>query len=211
MADQEYAKPIQGYRVPLRSESLATIQANRPSLAEVATLSTNRPVKATRTKAHLADLTEPQLRVLWAADNPSGLVSQNGSTGVTRPIIKALDAKGYGTAAYDQRRRHLVIGFTINDRGRRAARERFGVPEWAVSVHNHRPPSIHGPELCGRIVIRPNGTDEQCAEPVRSPIHDPAAYLTYCAKLATELVKWVKREGEYAILADDEHVHPFTD
>lgn len=186
-------------------------RAKRPSLAELAALPTNRPVKATRTHAHLADLTEPQLRVLWAADNPAGLVSANGSTGVTRPLIKALDAKGYGNAVYDTQRRHLVIGFEINQRGRLAARERFGLPEWAVSVHEHQPPSVYGTELCGRTVIRPNGTGEQCAEPVKSPIHDPAAYLAYAAELATELAKWKAGEGVYATLADDAHVHPFSD
>lgn len=185
-------------------------QVERPSLAELAALPTNRPVKATRTHAHLADLTEPQLRVLWAADNPSGLVSQNGSTGVTRPLIRALDAKGYGTATYDQQRRHLVIGFEINRRGRRAARERFGTPEWTVSVHEHQPtdpPSYQ----CGRIVVRPNGTAQQCAEPVKSPIHDPAAYLAYRAELTAELAKWRAGLPPYGVLADNEHVHPFTD
>lgn len=102
----------------------------RPRLAELANLSTNRRVPATSTKAHLAELTEPQLHVLRAGDNPSGLVSQNGSTGVTRPLIRALDAKGYGNAVYHMTRRHLIIGFEINARGRAAARERFGVPEW---------------------------------------------------------------------------------
>jgi hypothetical protein len=103
------------------------------SVAELKSIGTGRPV-ATKSKAHLADLTEPQLRVLWAADNPAGAVSQNGSTGVTRPIIKALDAKGYGRAAYDMKRKYLIVGFEINDRGRRAAREHFGVPAWAADL-----------------------------------------------------------------------------
>lgn len=112
------------------------IEIQAPTVTELASLSANRPgtVRASAragSKAHLAELTEPQLRVLWAADNPAGAVSQNGSTGVTRPLIRALVAKGYGTAAYDMQRRHLIVGFTINDRGRGAARARFGTPEWA--------------------------------------------------------------------------------
>lgn len=189
-----------------------------PSTAELAAIGRPGTVRASAragSKAHLAELTEPQLRVLWAADNPAGLISQNGSTGVTRPLIRALDAKGYGTATYDMQRRHLIVGFTINDRGRRAARERFGLPEWAVSVHDFAPPSAYGHELCGRVVVRPNGTGEQCAEPVKSPIHDPAAYLAYRAALTAELDKWKAGDGEYATVAGqaavDTHVHPFTD
>jgi hypothetical protein len=209
--------------------------ANRPAPTELAALSTNRPgtVRAsarTGSKAHLADITEAQLRVLWAADNPSGLVSTNGSTGITRPLVRNLDVKGYGRAMYDTQRRHLIIGFQINQRGRAAARERFGTPEWAVSVHEHQPPSIYGAELCGRVVVRPGGTAEQCAEPVKSPIHDPAAYLAFRAELAAELAKWSTNLaaevagpiGQFVVdthvnpltmdrVADDTHVHPFTD
>jgi hypothetical protein len=211
-----------------RQKTLVT-DVVRPRLAELAAIGRPGTVRASAragSKAHLAELTEPQLRVLWAADNPAGYVSQNGSTGVTRPLIKALDAKGYGQAAYDMQRKHLIIGFEINDRGRKAARERFGVPEWAVSVHDFAPPSAHGDTLCGRVVIRPNGSGEQCAEPVKSPIHDPAGYLTYAAGLDTELAAWRSGEGEYADSqppasagcphgtrrwADDTHVHPFSD
>lgn len=81
-------------------------------------------------KRHLAELTGPQLDVLQMADNPSACVSQNGSTGVTRPIIKALVAKGYGRAVFDATRRYLIIGFEINDAGRRAVRAARGVPGW---------------------------------------------------------------------------------
>lgn len=191
----------------------------RPSTTELAAISRPGTVRASAragSKAHLAELTEPQLRVLWAADNPSGTVSQNGSTGVTRPLIRALVAKGYGTAIYDMQRRHLIVGFRINDRGRTAARVRFGTPEWAVSVHDFTPPSMFGHELCGRVVVRPNGTGEQCGEPVKSPIHDPAAYLTYAAKVTVELAKWRDGQGEYAAtelakFADTTHVHPFAD
>lgn len=116
------------------TEALAMNQPTRPSVDELAALSTNRRVPATRTKAHLAPLTDAQLRVLWAADNPSGCASQNGSTGITRPLIKALDAKGYGRAQYDMQRHYLIVGFEINDRGRKAARERFGTPKWAIDL-----------------------------------------------------------------------------
>ena len=119
-----------------------TADPSRPSLNELATLATNQrgTVRASAragSKAHLAELTEPQLRVLRAADNPSGAVSQNGSTGVTRPLIRALVAKGYGTAMYDMRRRHLIVGFHINDRGRTAARTKYGTPEWAIDGCPH--------------------------------------------------------------------------
>jgi hypothetical protein len=195
-----------------RNDTLVT-EVIRPRLAELAAISKPRTVRASAragSRAHLAEPTEPQLNVLRAADNPAGAVSQNGSTGVTRPLIRALAAKGYGTAAYDLQRRHLIVGFNINDRGRKAARERFGAPEWSVSVHDHQPPSVLGTELCGRVVVRPNGTAEQCAEPVKSPIHDPAAYLAYTAELTTELGKWVAGTGEYVTDRDD-LVHPFTD
>lgn len=190
------------------------IDPARPSTAELAAIGRPGTVRASAragSKAHLAELTEPQLRVLWAADNPAGMVSQNGSTGVTRPLIRALDAKGYGTAAYDTRRRHLIVGFKINDRGRKAARAKYGTPEWAVSVHDFAPPSMFGDEFCGRVVVRPNGSGEQCGEPVKSPIHDPAGYLMYATALTTEMGKWRRGEGEYAPLADTAHVHPFTD
>lgn len=180
-------------------------RAARPSTGELAAIGRPGTVRASAragSKAHLAELTEAQLRVLWAADNPAGVVSQNGSTGVTRPLIRALDAKGYGTAAYDMQRRHLIVGFTINDRGRAAARDRFGWPVWA-GVHA----ALIGTDgLCYQNVPRPNGKVEGCAEPAKSPIHDPAAYLAYAADAAIDgcphgTQKW----------ADTTHVHPFTD
>lgn len=186
-------------------------RAARPGTAELAAIGRPGTVRASAragSRAHLAELTEPQLRVLWAADNPAGAVSQNGSTGVTRPLIRALDAKGYGRAMYHAQRRHLIIGFEINDRGRKAARERFGMPTWAGP---HDPLVNVQTGLCYRNVERPNGTIESCGEPARSPIHDPAAYLAYATKLTAELDKWKRGEGEYAALADSEHVHPFTD
>lgn len=196
-----------------------------PSLAELGALDgcrrgTVRASARAGSQAHLTELTDTQLRVLWAADNPAGYVSQNGSTGITRPSIKALDAKGYGRAIFDARRRHLVIGFEINARGRAAARERFGTPGWAISVHDHQPPSIQGHALCGRVVVRPNGTAEQCGEPVKSAIHDPAEYPAYRTELAAELAKWRAGTGEYASAsappnsASDDRadlVHPFAD
>jgi hypothetical protein len=121
------------------AEAIDAARHARPSTAELAAIGRPGTVRASAragSKAHLAELTEPQLRVLRAADNQAGTVSQNGSTGVTRPLIKALDAKGYGRAMYDSQRRHLIVGFEINERGRRATRERFGTPEWAVSVHD---------------------------------------------------------------------------
>lgn len=102
---------------------MTEIQA--PTVTELASLSANRPgtVRAsarTGSKAHLAELTRAQLDVLKMAVAAGGTVSQNGSTGVTRPAIRALAAKGYGEAMFDMARRHLIIGFRINDRGRRA-------------------------------------------------------------------------------------------
>lgn len=90
------------------------------SLAELTGLATNRPGTATKSGAQHAELTRPQLNVLFMADNPSGCVSQNGSTGVTRPLIRALDRKGYGSAQYDMVRKYLIVGFRINERGRHA-------------------------------------------------------------------------------------------
>lgn len=60
--------------------------------------------------------------------------------------------------------------------------------------------------LCWQQVDRPNGSVAPCAEPINSPIHNPAAYLEYATALGTELKKWANGEGEYADL-----VHPFTD
>lgn len=112
----------------------------RPRLAELAAIGRPGTVRASAragSKAHLADLTERQLDVLQMADNPSGVVSANGSTGVTRPTIKALDAKGYGRAVYDMRRKHLVIGFEINAAGRKAVRAERGAPSWAGADDTH--------------------------------------------------------------------------
>lgn len=51
---------------------------------------------------------------------------------------------------------------------------------------------------CQREVERPNGLFAECGEPIKSPVHDPAAYLAYAAELRAELAKWGRGEGEYA-------------
>jgi hypothetical protein len=62
--------------------------------------------------------------------------------------------------------------------------------------------------LCWQQVERPNGAIVPCGEPVKSPVHDPAAYLAYDAELRTELKKWVAGEGEYMDPRED-LIHPF--
>lgn len=41
--------------------------------------------------------------------------------------------------------------------------------------------------VCVEIVDRPDGSAELCGEPIKSPVHDPAAYLAYAAELGIEL------------------------
>lgn len=162
----------------------------RPSVIELAAIGRPGTVRASAragSKAHLAELTGAQLDMLQAADNPSGAVSMNGSTGMTRPTARALDAKGYGRAMTHATRRHLIIGFEINDAGRRAVRAARGWPVWA-GVHA---PILDDAGLCYQNVPRPNGRTEGCGEPVKSPIHDPAGYLAYRAQLRAELATWV--------------------
>jgi hypothetical protein len=65
----------------------------------------------------------------------------------------------------------------------------------------------HSGMVCDAMVERPDGTGDQCGEPVNSPVHDPAAYLAYDAELRTELKKWVAGEGEYDPRED--LIHPF--
>lgn len=48
-------------------------------------------------------------------------------------------------------------------------------------------------EVCGVMVERPNGLFAECREPIKSPVHDPAAYLAYAAELREELDKWAPR------------------
>lgn len=173
----------------------------RPRLTELAAIGRPGTVRASAragSKAHLTDLTHRQLDVLQMADNPSGGVSANGSTGVTRPTIKALDAKGYGRAVYDMRRKHLVIGFEINDAGRRAVRAARGWPTWA-GPHTYL---ANADRTCYQNVERPSGFVQACGEPANSPIHTgidnrpPAS-----AGCPHGTRRW----------ADDTHVHPFSD
>lgn len=44
--------------------------------------------------------------------------------------------------------------------------------------------------VCRLLVERPDGRHEECGEPVKSPVHDPAAYLAYAEELRVELRKW---------------------
>lgn len=44
--------------------------------------------------------------------------------------------------------------------------------------------------VCRLLVERPDGRHEECGEPVKSPVHDPAAYLAYAEELRIELRKW---------------------
>lgn len=173
----------------------------RPRLTELAAIGRPGTVRASAragSKAHLTDLTERQLDVLQMADNPSGGVSANGSTGVTRPTIKALDAKGYGRAVYDMRRKHLVIGFEINAAGRKAVRAERGAPSWA-GPHE---PMMLAAGVCYRNVERPNGKVESCGEPAKSPIHTGADNRPPAsAGCPHGTRRW----------ADDTHVHPFSD
>lgn len=166
----------------------------RPSVTELAAIGRPGTVRASAragSKAHLAELTAAQLDVLQMADNPSGCVSQNGSTGVTRPSIRALAAKGYGRAVYDMQRRHLIIGFEINDAGRRAVRAARGWPTWA-GTHN---PLIGKYEtVCFRHLPTPRGVVAQCGEPADSPIHTG-----------------VDNRPPASNPVDDTHIHPFSD
>lgn len=107
---------------------------NRPSLNELATLATNQrgTVRASAragSKAHLAELTNAQRKALKAAcgpvfDQASGFRIQGSGWSVT--TWRALAAKGFGEtvtvaqAGWTRGARHQVIGFRINDRGRRA-------------------------------------------------------------------------------------------
>jgi hypothetical protein len=45
---------------------------------------------------------------------------------------------------------------------------------------------------CGAMVELPDGTGDQCGEPIKSPIHDPQEYLRYSRELAEALIEWVQ-------------------
>jgi hypothetical protein len=64
-----------------------------------------------------------------------------------------------------------------------------------VSVHDFLPG--HSGMSCVRMVVRPDGTGDACGEPVKSAIHDPAAYAAYHSELKVELGKYERREPPY--------------
>lgn len=69
------------------------------------------------------------------------------------------------------------------------------VPEAPVRPAARRPVSVHDPKfdaagLCAVVVDRPSGIPTICSEPVKSAIHDPAAYSAYHTELLLELKGW---------------------
>lgn len=64
-----------------------------------------------------------------------------------------------------------------------------------VSVHDFE--SGYSGMSCVRMVERPDGTGDACGEPVKSAIHDPAAYSAYATELKAELGKYTRREPPY--------------
>lgn len=62
-----------------------------------------------------------------------------------------------------------------------------------VSVHDFEPG--HSGMSCVRMVVRPDGTGDACGEPVKSAIHDPAAYSAYATELASALAEWTGRSA----------------
>ena len=76
-----------------------------------------REIRPTMAGAQLADLTPAQLRTIAKAAANGGTIHAGGD--ITRPMLKALDRKGYGVIGYEPRsdRRKIVDSLTLNDRG----------------------------------------------------------------------------------------------
>lgn len=108
-------------------------------------------------------------------------------------ILAAADCKVQRQVA------HVKAGGTWDDDlARDAAVRQSGIQQqWAAA---RQPVSVHEPKLdaaglCVLVMDRPSGIPTQCGEPVKSPIHDPAAYTAYATELALELKKWQDPTG----------------
>ncbi|WP_341719861.1 hypothetical protein QQG74_09245 [Micromonospora sp. FIMYZ51] len=82
------------------------------SLAEMAKQGTHRQVRPTMAGAHLTPLTAPQQRALNAAID--GVIYPGD--GITTATLRSLDRKGYGSVAYEGRRKR-VVSLVLNGRG----------------------------------------------------------------------------------------------
>lgn len=87
------------------------------TLATLVPAQRRREIRPTMAGAQLADLTPAQLRTIAKAAANGGTIHAGGD--ITRPMLKALDRKGYGVIGYEPRsdRRKIVDSLTLNDRG----------------------------------------------------------------------------------------------
>lgn len=103
----------------------------------------------------------------------------------------------------------FTVAFTYGDMGQQYADlvadsgDRIREARWedlTLAARQAEPVSVHTPKLddaglCKLVVDRPSGIPAICGEPVKSAIHDPAAFSAYHAELALELKKWQDPSG----------------
>ena len=65
-----------------------------------------------------------------------------------------------------------------------------GWPAGDVKFRGHDFEAGYSGMVCGAMVLRPDGSGDECGEPVFSPIHDPQKYLKYTQELHDALAEW---------------------
>lgn len=59
-----------------------------------------------------------------------------------------------------------------------------------AQTHDYQAAPVSDDGTCWLPVKRPDSSTQLCGEPIKSPVHDPAAYLAYAEELRVELRKW---------------------
>lgn len=97
----------------------------------------------------------------------------------------------------------LVLDFEYED-------EADEIPAAPVErTHGHEPVDASG--MCVRFVERPDGRTVQCGEPVKAPIHEPAAYLAYEREMRSALDEWKSGPSVRLTTAPDDVRQEATD